>query len=458
DGYTDGHQERSEPGTGGTGDPEGIAPGEPDPSGATYKPVGELPDGPDSAAVYEPRGEVTKEQVARLAKALGLSGTPTAQGGAWRIGPANDGSGPSLQVARKAPGTWTFSRNVPVSGDNCLKGKPCSTKPTAPDRPHPDDSGDAVSERAAKKAAAPVLKALGQDDAKLDARQLMGSVRVVNADPEVGGLPTYGWSTGIQVDADGKVAGGSGNVLAPHKGATYPVVSAEKALDLLNKQGRGDGRVGIGGCATPVPHADGGRTGTGDGGSGPGKDEGTRCVPEPVPPKPRPIAVEDATFGLASQFVAGRQTLVPSWLFAVKPQGAKDAFTVTHPAVDPKYLTWPGDGVPTPRPTDRPGDPGTRTHQMKIDGYSAEGRDLTVHFTGGVCGTYAVTAEENESLVSVKVTETTKKDTVCVAMAQFYTLKVRLAEPLGDRKVVTTGGKAVPRDKGEVKGEPAPRS
>ncbi|MGA4842454.1 hypothetical protein [Streptomyces sp. G45] len=443
--------------------------------------MGELPEGPDAAAVYEPRGEVTQEQAARLAKALGLTGTPRAGGDAWLLGPAKDGSGPSLRVSRKAPGTWTFTRDTPVSGDNCLKGRPCPPGPKDSDASpaHPDDSGGAVSEAAAKKAAAPVLKALGQDDAKLDATQLMGPVRVVNADPEVGGLPTFGWSTGIQIDAEGRVAGGSGNVLEPRKGATYPVVSAEKALDLKNEQARGDGRVGIGGCATPVPHGKDGSRPEGPAGTdkddgpvggdsrsdkgggthkGGGTDQGpqARCVPDPQPPKPKPIPVTDATFGLAAQYVSGRQTLVPSWLFEVRPQGARGTFTMTHPAVDPKYLTGPG--VPTPRSTVGPGDPGTRTEPVRVEGYSVAGRELVLHFTGGVCGTYAATAEESGRQVAVKVTETVKEGTVCVAMARSYTLTVPLDKPLGDRRVVTDGGRAVPRHDGGTEAVPAPRS
>ncbi len=72
-----------------------------------------------------------------------------------------------------------------------------------------------MTETAAKKAAVPVLKALGQDDAKLDASELMGAVRVVNADPKVGGLPTYGWTTGVQVGPDGQVVGGNGQLKTP---------------------------------------------------------------------------------------------------------------------------------------------------------------------------------------------------------------------------------------------------
>ena len=74
-----------------------------------------------------------------------------------------------------------------------------------PSRPITFGDGRVVGEAAAKKAAAPVLKAVGQDDAKLDASQIMGDRRVVNADPEVGGLPTYGWTTGVVVGATGGV-------------------------------------------------------------------------------------------------------------------------------------------------------------------------------------------------------------------------------------------------------------
>ncbi|MFI8928304.1 hypothetical protein ACIG3E_11590 [Streptomyces sp. NPDC053474] len=461
DGYADGSGGHTDSGTdrtdganggGGTSTSEGIAPGEPDPSGATYRAVGELPDGPDEAAVYEPRGEVTKDQVTRLAKALGLSGTPTAQGDSWRLGPANDGSGPSLQVARKAPGTWSFTRSEP-GGDNCLKGKPCP-----PRTPSELDGGTPVSVRDAKAAAAPVLKAIGQDGAKLDARQLMGSVRVVNADPEVGGLPTYGWSTGVQVGPDGEVVGGSGQLAKPHKGATYPVVSAAEALALLNASGKGGG-VGIGGCATPVPHKGdaGDKSDKGAKGDGVTRRDEVRCPPT-VPPKQEPIAVEGATFGLAAHFVAGRQTLVPSWLFEARPQGARASYTVQHPAVEPAYLTAPGaPGDPEPKPKpDTKGD--TYTSDIKVDGYTASGRTLTVHFTGGVCSTYEASARESGGQVAVKVTATEEKGKVCIALAKFYTLPVTLEKPLGDRKVVTPGGTAVPRAEGVAKGEPAPRS
>lgn len=440
DGYTDSDRE-----AGGT---EGIAPGEPDPSGATYRAEGKLPGGPESAAVYHARGTVTEEQVAKLAKALGVTGKATSQEGAWKIGPTKDGSGPSLQVSKQAPGTWTFTRHATGGSDNCQKGKPCSESSsgassgtssgtsTAPGGNN--DTGDAaVGEGAAKKAAAPVLKALGQDDAKLDAGQLMGAVRVVNADPKVGGLPTYGWSTGIQVGSDGQVVGGSGQLKAPDKGATYPVTSARQTLDQLNKSGSGNGRIGIGGCATAVPEAE-------------GDQKQAPCEePSSAPPKPQPVTVKDATFGLAVQFVDGRRALVPSWLFDVKPQGAQDSFTVTHPAVEPKFLTSPSTpSSPAPKPTDNPTEkPGTGpSPTVHVESYAADGKSLTLHFWGGVCSDYTASADESKGSVRVKVTEAHKKGEVCVMIAKEFTETVTLDEPLGDRKVVDAAGdKTVPQ-------------
>ncbi|MFI7138009.1 hypothetical protein ACIBQ5_09695 [Streptomyces massasporeus] len=392
----------------------GIAPGEPNPYGATYRVGGPLPDGPAKAPVYRAQGEVTKEDVARLAKALGVEGTPVAQGEAWKIG-GQDGSGPSLQVNRQAPGSWTFSRYAPGT-DTCKGTDTCTT---------PQSGGTPVSEEVAEKAAAPVLKAVGQDDAKRDASQVMGAQRVVNAAPEVGGLPTHGWTTGINVGSDGEVVGGSGQLRTPVKGDTYPVVSAGKALELMNGQPKNDHRMGIGGCAGPVPLKD--------------RLEQPCEQPASGPAKQDTVTVESAVFGLAAHVVDGRQALVPSWLFEVTAPGAQDPFTVTYPAVEPKYLASPEPSEPSDQPTSAPG-----PREVKVDGYRAEGSELTVTFTGGVCADYDVKASEKGDEVTVSVTSTPWPGKVCVMIAKQFQETVQLDEPLGDRAVVNTDGKAVP--------------
>ncbi|MFF8937237.1 hypothetical protein ACF08O_21325 [Streptomyces paradoxus] len=392
----------------------GIAPGEPNPYGATYKVDGTLPDGPGEAPVYRARGEVTKEEVARLAKALGVEGSPVAQGEAWKIG-GQDGSGPSLQVNRQAPGAWTFNRYAPGT-DNCKGTDTCTA---------PQTGGTPVSVEAAEKAAAPVLKAVGQDDAKRDASQVLGAQRVVNAAPEVGGLPTHGWTTGITVGSDGEVVGGSGQLKTPVKGDTYPVIGAEKALELMNGQPKSDHRMGIGGCASPVPLKD--------------RLEQPCEQPSSGTPQQDTVTVENAVFGLAAHVVDGRQALVPSWLFEVTAPGAKDPFTVTYPAVEPKFLASPEPSEPSDQPTAAPG-----PREVKVDGYRAEGAELTVTFTGGVCADYDVKASEKGDEVTVTVTSTPWPDKVCIMIAKQFQETVRLDEPLGDRAVVDADGEAVP--------------
>ncbi|GGW42265.1 hypothetical protein [Streptomyces griseoloalbus] len=403
----------------------GIAPGEPNPYGASYRADGTLPAGPGSAPVYRVRGQITQDRVVTLAKALGIDGKPVLEGGSWRIG-GQDGSGPTLRVDRDAPGAWTFSRYAPGT-DDCEGGK-CSVPPTG---------GPVVSEAVAKKAAAPVLKAVGQDDAKRDAGQVMGGKRVVNADPEVGGLPTYGWTTGVVVGARGEVVGGSGRIAEPVKGDTYPVVGAREALDLMNAAPGSDTRGGIGGCATDVPLD--------------GEREEAPCEDTPKTlPDQDTITVEKAVFGLAAHLVDGRPALVPSWLFEVVPANARGTLTVTHPAVDPRYIapgTQSGEASPAPS---TPGDEPTAApsaREVEVEGYTAEGDELTVTFTGGVCADYKTTASESGDRVTVRVTERPWPDKVCILIAKQFQQTVPLDAPLGDRRVVDTDGEPVPLHK-----------
>ncbi|MGW0187930.1 hypothetical protein ACWDV7_19465 [Streptomyces sp. NPDC003362] len=407
----------------------GIAPGEPDPNGVTYTASGDLPKGPGSAPVHWAKGDVTREDVTRLAAALGLEGKPVAEGQAWKVGSDKDGQGPSLQVNRQAPGTWTFHRYAPGT-DDCEGVTVCSKPPASP-------SADPVSEAAARKAAAPVLRALGQDSAEVDASRTLGAQRVVNADPVVGGLPTYGWPTGLTVGAQGEVVAGSGQLKTPVKGDTYPVLDARRTLDRLNGAQEPVRTGGIGGCASPVPL----------------EEDGPQASCEVSAPSvsPRePVVVEKAVFGLAAHSVDARPTLVPSWLFEVRAPGAADGYTVTYPAIDPRYLTSPAppgepSGQPSPRPTgpDAPGD----TRDVKVEGYTTEGTELTVAFTGGVCSDYEATVKESADRVTVTVTETPWPDKVCIMIAKVHHRTVELDEPLGDREVVGSDGEGVPLEK-----------
>ncbi|MEV7500712.1 hypothetical protein [Streptomyces sp. NPDC093018] len=381
-----------------------------DPYGARYVAQGALPEGPGSAAVYGAGAEVRTDQVLRLAKALGVSGTPVAEGHGWRIG-GKDGSGPTLQVNRDAPGSWTFSRYAPGT-DDCKKGPLCATGPVGP-------TGAPVSAGAAEKAAAPVLRAAGLDGARTDAGQVMGKQRVVTADPVVGGLPTTGWATGLTISGQGEVVGGHGLLSTPVKGATYPVLDAKKTLALMNAAPKGDHRMGAGGCASP------GRFAT--------RLEGPCGQESPAPAAT--VTVDRAVFGLAAHSVGGRQTLVPSWLFETRGSG-----TVSYPAIDPRYLASSASSAPSAAPTSPGG-------SVKVTGYMADDRDLTVSFYGGLCADYAVTARESATRVTVTVTEHRQEGKICPLIAKEFTRTVRLKAPVDGRAVVGADGARIPQAK-----------
>ncbi|MET7684439.1 hypothetical protein [Streptomyces sp. NPDC005423] len=411
----------------------GIAVGEPDPYGTTYRAGGTLPGGPGAAAVYAAEGSVGKDAVTRLAAALGVAGTPVTEGQYWKVG-GQDGSGPSLQVNKAAPGAWTFSRYAP--GTDACEGATltCVHDPAAP-------AADPVSAAVAKKAAAPVLKAVGQDDAKVDASQLMGAQRVVNADPVVDGLPTYGWTTGLTVSAQGEVVGGSGQLKAPAKGDTYPVLSARKTLELMNAAPRSDHRMGIGGCAGTVPAKDRLEAPCATSANSPAASaSSTSTTSSAATASSASATVEHAVFGLAVHSVGGTRTLVPSWLFAVREPSGRGTFTVTYPAVDPEFLASASPSTaPTPTSTAN-----SASRDIRADGYSADGRNLTVIFTGGVCAEYRATAAETSGKVTVKVTETRRPGKVCVMIARIFHRTVRLDAPVGGRRVEGSDGKALP--------------
>ncbi|MEU9163704.1 hypothetical protein AB0D29_25985 [Streptomyces sp. NPDC048424] len=421
------------------GDPPGpgIAPGEPDPSGegVVYRADVRLPEGPASAPAFAASGEVASAEVARLAAALGIPGEPRLAGDVWLAGEAADGSGPRLTVSRTAPGTWNFARfQAPTNGtgDDCARGKDTCGPATVPrdgdgavsGAGKPESTAKPVSEEAAKAAAAPVLAAAGQEGAKLDARLTQGSVRVVSADPVVGGLPTQGWSTKVSVAGDGAVVGGSGELKAPVRAAEQPVVGAVEALAQLNAKsgGRGGGAPDPSGCASAVPLAPDAPVGATD---------TVPCNPEPRPMKPpRTETVQGAVLGLAPGTVNGARGLVPAWLFEVAGRGGAPAHTVAQPA---------GAEQGTPAPKDGRTVPGVS--------YAQADQKLTVHFWGSVCSTYALEARESAESVLVKITDTPNKPgQACIMLAQEMSLTTTLRQPLGDRKVLdATTGKPLPR-------------
>ncbi|QKV95404.1 hypothetical protein HUT19_29775 [Streptomyces sp. NA02950] len=450
---------------------EGIAPGEPDPSGGRYVTEEKLPDGPDSAPVYLSDPKVTKSDVARLAEALDVPGSPRGDHGYWKVGGTRDAAGPVLRVSQDGPGSWTYSRYGTPAGGTCVRlpgsdgdagaGSGKGDGGTARDCPtyrdgksgkksgekgddHPErsdaDHDKVVSEAKAKRTAEPVLKALGLSDAKLDATGRYAAIRTVNAEPRVGGLPTHGWSTSLQVAADGQLVGGSGTLSTPKQADTYPLISADEALKKLNAATRGRGPAKGGTCPSATPGSDGPEAG----------GEIAPCEPNPSGTSSK-VTVRKVTFGLASHRVEGRRALVPSWIFETRPTGNNGvSMTLPYPAVQPEYIKKAAG-------TESPGhghsgtsDPSGKKKIDDISSYSVDGKTLTLRFWGGVCRTYSVSAQETSKQVTVEIKSQAKHPgRACILIAKEMTKKVTLDKPLGDRKVVdkATGETVPPRKK-----------
>jgi hypothetical protein len=439
--------------------------------GGTYQLTGTLPSGPSSAPVWKPAGGVDQAAVQRLATALGVSGPVMTVGGSWRVGGTADNAGPSLLVGKDAPGSWVYTRFggpptmahpdkvtgssgagsvAPSGGDSAGSTSSGDDASSGSSSTSITQSAPPVPEQQALRAAAPLLAGLGLSGAHTDASQTVGAVRTVEADPVLGGLPTHGWTTTVQVGADGRISPANGRLSPLAKGDTYPVVPAATALKELNAKAaaRPGGPIS---CRQPTPTmtplapgADGGST--------------LRHTVPCLPRNPHPVQVRGASFGLSVQFVNGTQTLVPSWLFDTAQAGVKATSVVAQPAVDPKYITYGGGVSSVPIPPVTPVDPGgpVRTgpdqpadpqapHAVKSTAYRAQGSTLTLVFWGGVCGTYQGSADETATQVRVRITETpAKPGKMCPMIEKSLTVQVTLKQPLGSRTVVdATDGQPV---------------
>ncbi|GGQ17015.1 hypothetical protein [Streptomyces roseolilacinus] len=401
------------PSPGGTA--PGIAPGEPDPSGGErYRVAGALPKAPGTAYAYREQGKVTAADAARLAKALGFAGTPVKGPIGWRVGPQQDGSGPTLTVYET--GDWRYEARG-LTTDDCPKGKRCEAEPT--DRP--------VSDEAARRAAAPLVEALGLTGAEVTT-STQGPLRLVTADPRVGGLPTRLWETVFTVDAGGGVAVAEGRLATLVRGDAYPVISAEQAVRELNATVRADWpRGGTGGCASPVP-LDGAGAQTTD---RTGADPSGPCEPRTDLPKPakEPVTtIRTAVLGLSASAGRTGAALVPSWLFEGERDGRAHRFS--YPAV-PLERLFPEAG----------------SSQLHVEPYTPRDLRLRVSFTGGACNPYLVRVQETATQVRLRLFEIPGGPRVmCPAIALPVDATVTLAEPVGDRAVVdAVTGRQVPR-------------
>ncbi|GGN74479.1 hypothetical protein GCM10011579_053570 [Streptomyces albiflavescens] len=195
----------------GAGEPGPGTPSPPTPPSVrvVYHVKKPLPQGPQTAPVYRADRKVTEAQMARLARALGVTGMRD-QGDFWS-NPARD----QLTVQKDQWGAWAVGIG-------------------------PSKSTRLIDESRAKATALPVLAALGQTGAILTTAPTPDKRQRVTADPVIDGLPTFGWTTTLSVDGDGRVTG-SGHVGLPRRIGELPVTSALTALTRNGAQIAGPG-------------------------------------------------------------------------------------------------------------------------------------------------------------------------------------------------------------------------
>jgi hypothetical protein len=318
--------------------------GDATPGGSAYVLDGRLPDGqPTDQPVW--RVAAADGHVAdRIASALRFDGSPTAIDGGWvlrtprgnRLLVREDGSwsfgmdcfvnqpltdeSADVMCASAAGGGVSGAAGTAVAPPADVTASPVpssSSPPDAVDPPQPFPTfTNGPSAGAARADADPILAALGLAGARLTVNEGTPT-STVRASYDVHGTTTVGFVTTLSFDGDNQLVSADGWLPDVGQGDTYPVVTAQRAFDLLQQQPRPmmemclrrpDGRPG---CAD-IP----------------------------------PTVITGATLGLSMAQDDGRPTLVPAWLFTVKGQDDP----LVQIAVEPSYLAPPATAKPAVTP------------------------------------------------------------------------------------------------------------
>ena len=314
---------------------------------------------------------------------------------------------------------------------------------------------DGPSAEAALALATPVLAALGVPTE--DARVEVGApTSWVSVDPSVGGLPTRGLTTSLEVSDDG-VVGGNGYVGTTTPGDAYPLISAQAAYDQLASQPMPEMAML---CPEPAPAGD-------------------DVVVDPAVTLPacgpiQPTVITGAELGLTMQYEGVEPLLVPSWLF-ITADAAQNPWGPTVVAVDPAFIAEPVPAEPVEPPVDpdtpvdgggssgsTPGSPGTvepgpapvpvplpepmpEPIPEPIPYAVADGTSLAVvWYDSSSCTRELVLEAEAADSVTVALSKL-PPETACTADAVETKGSVTLAEPLGDRVVIFEGARILTR-------------
>lgn len=311
-------------------------------SGSGWRLEGTLPDGPSKGRVHLlPAGAATGAFVSAFARALGMSGERQHLNGGWYLVSGTT----ELSVSELAGRHWTYSNHGCIAGPvlDPQTGTACAIATAAPPVAVTPDAGGApdgsgvnppptasssvpvagpqpVPEHVARSVARPVLEAVGvnPDAARVETA---GGQRSVLFSPEVAGSTVLGLETRVSVDEHGQIVDAIGWLATPTAGATYPLISARQAYDLLRQQPQPLMELGM--PCRIVP-------GT----------AGCAAMPDRV--------VTGATLGLTQAYSTDRGSLlVPAWLFQMRGEPTPIAVV----AVERAFLGEPKQTSPGGEPT-----------------------------------------------------------------------------------------------------------
>jgi hypothetical protein len=291
-----------------------------------YVLAGPLPTQPTHAQVWHWPADrtATSADVAKLAAALGITGTPERHVHGWvvasQIGElrVRDGGGAQWSFARSdslscppmmvdvdhGPDAASAGCAVAVSGGI----SPIKPGATPPPPPTPTPGPDNATTRAA---AQTLLSALGIAGSPRIEPGGSG-VSILSVAPTLDSLATQGLDVTIGVDNRG-VRSATGYVQMPTAGADYPLRSARSAFDALAQMPRPEIAMYCG----PMPPT---------------------SSAEPVGcPAPKPIRITGATLGLQLHWDGAGSLLVPAWFFAT--EGSSQPIGIV--AVDPAFIDDP---------------------------------------------------------------------------------------------------------------------
>jgi hypothetical protein len=323
-------------------------------------------DEPADQPVYRPK-PATPDDATRVARALHLTGTPTrihggwvlrtaehnrlavfdagswtfgmdcfadqpiiaesldfmcasASGGGVAVGVATASTAPMPTGPDASPGakSGSSSGSVTANSNSAMStAAPPPPKPSPasspkdnpligpqPPQPAPYPPSPGPSEQQARTDAAPILAALGLQAATVTVQR--GSPTTsVEADPTVDTTPASGWPTRLDFDDNDHVVSADGWLHQTTRGDSYPVITAQRAFDLLQQTPFARPEV----CMVR-------------------KDGKPGCANFP------PQRITGARLGLAVHHDDKGAILVPAWLFTVESQPQP----IAQIAVDPAYL------------------------------------------------------------------------------------------------------------------------